>query len=86
MAKIVNNYKGFKVIRLSRKEAYSLSWGDICESCNSIITEDMYYIAAINDVLCKSCYNNFINESTRYSEDIPIEDRNFNYYKEALGL
>lgn len=25
-------------------------------------------------------------DATRYVEDIPIEERNFNYYKEALGL
>lgn len=92
MAKIVNNDKGFKVISLSTKDAASLGFGlycsgaCVCMHCNNIIKEDIYYIAVLNDTMCKDCYEGWLKDAKRYSEDIPIEDRNFNYCKEALGL
>lgn len=101
MAKIVNNDKGFKVISLSEEEAVSIGFGIwyrndedtddlhtcICMNCNKgCLSGDIYYIAVLNDTMCKDCYEKWLKSATRYTEDIPVEDRNFNYYKEALGL
>lgn len=92
MAKIVNNDKGFKVISLSIEDAASLGFGPyglgacVCMHCNNIIKGDIYYIAVLNDVMDKECYDGWYKGATRYTEDIPIENRNFNHYKEALGL
>lgn len=93
MARIVNNDKGFKVINLSIEDAASLGFGlygsgaCICMHCNKgCLSEDIHYIAVLNDTMCKDCYEKWLKGAKRYSEDIPIEDRNFNYYKEALGL
>lgn len=92
MAKIVNNDKGFKVISLSIEDAASLGFGlygsgaCVCMHCNNIIKGDIYYIAVLNDVMDKECYDEWYKGATRYTEDIPIENRNFNHYKEALGL
>ncbi len=93
MAKIVNNDKGFKVISLSTKDAASLGFGlygsgaCICMRCNKgCLSGDIYYIAVLNDTMCKDCYEEWLKDAERYSEDIPIEDRNFNHYKEALCL
>ena len=93
MAKIVNNDKGFKVISLSTKDAASLGFGlygsgaCVCMHCNEVcVSGDIYYIAVLNDTMCKDCYEEWLKDAKRYSEDIPIEDRNFNYCKEALGL
>ena len=92
MAKIVNNDKGFKVISLSIGDAASLGFGPyglgacVCMHCNSIIKGDIYYIAVLNDVMDKECYDRWYKGATRYTEDIPIENRNFNHYKEVLGL
>ena len=93
MAKIVNNDKGFKVINLSTKDAASLGFGlycsgaCVCMHCNRVcVSGDIYYIAVLNDTMCKDCYEEWLKDAKRYSEDIPIEDRNFNYCKETLGL
>jgi hypothetical protein len=93
MAKIVNNGKGFKVISLSTEDAASLGFGlygsgtCVCMHCNkSCLSGDIYYVAVLNDTMCKDCYEEWLKDAKRYSEDIPIEDRNFNYYKEILGL
>lgn len=91
MATVVKNDKGFKVINLSKEEASSLGFGlssgaCVCMHCNKYCIKDIYYIAVLNDTMCKSCYEHWLKGATRYSDDIPIEDKNFNYYKEALGL
>lgn len=92
MAKIVNNDKGFKVISLSTREAQALGFGVygsgacLCMHCNHLIRGDIYYIAVLDDTMDKECYDKWYKSAERYTEDIPIEDRNFNYYKEALGL
>lgn len=93
MAKIVNNDKGFKVISLSTKDAASLGFGlycsgaCVCMHCNKVcVSGNIYYIAVLNDTMCKDCYEEWLKDAKRYSEDIPIEDRNFNYCKETLGL
>lgn len=39
-----------------------------------------------NIKMCKDCYEEWLKDATRYVSDIPIEERNFNYYKGALGL
>lgn len=86
MARRVDNKKGFLVIELSRLEAAVLGFGlndkgdCICMSCNNIIDEPIYYIAVLNDTMCKDCYNDFIENATYYKEDSKIEKRNYDYY------
>ena len=91
MAKIVDNNKGFKVICMNNEEARDLGFGIfpgscICMRCNSLVFDEIYYIAALNDVMCKSCYEKWYENATRYKEDTECENRYFNYYSKLLGL
>ena len=90
MARIVDNDKGFKVIALSTEEADNLGWGcsegQICMNCNDIIKDEVYYIAVLNDVMDKDCYENWLKRAKHYPEDKAFEDKNFNYYIMELGL
>ena len=93
MAKIVNNDKGFKVISLSIKDAASLGFGPygsgacVCMNCNKdCLSGNIYYVAVLNDTMCKDCYEKWLKRATRYADDALYEEQNFNYYREALGL
>lgn len=93
MAKIVNNDKGFKVISLSIEDAASLGFGlygsgaCVCMHCNKgCLSGDIYYIAVLNDTMCKDCYEEWLKDAVKYVDDAPYEEQNFNRYKEALGL
>lgn len=92
MAKIVENSKGFKVIKLSIEDAELLGFGIygsgvcVCSRCNKPCVEDIYYIAVLNDTMCKDCYEEWIKNAKRYSEDICFEERNFDFYKKGLNL
>lgn len=84
MAEIVNNDKGFKVLKLSPQEALNAGMGIpagcICVHCNNIIANNIYYIAVLNDCMCENCYNEWFKDSKYYPEDAKIEERNFNFY------
>ena len=91
MAKIVDNNKRFKVICMNNDEAANLGFGIvpgdcICMNCNNIIQDEIYYIAVLNDVMCKTCYKKWYENATRYKEDTECENRYFDYYSKLLGL
>lgn len=91
MAKIVDNNKGFKIICMNNNEAANLGFGIvpgdcICMNCNNIICNEIYYIAVLNDVMCKSCYEKWYENATRYKDDAECENRYFDYYSKLLGL
>lgn len=83
MAKVVDNYKGFKVLEITRQEMMDkfTRYGclGICDRCNRP-TSVGYYVAVINQWMCKDCYNDFIKSIDRYEEDMKIENKNFNRF------
>lgn len=92
MARVVQNDKGFKVIALSHAEGRCMDWGlyhvdetlhhgktiFLCMHCNKPIEGELYYIAALNDLMDKECYDKWCKDAIHYSDDKPIEDNNFN--------
>ena len=100
MARIVQNDKGFKVIALSHEDGELLGWGIrtkneedtddqyhfLCMQCNHDIKGELYYVAVLNDVMDEECYNRWYEDAIHYSDDMFIEDRNFNYCKLTLQL
>ena len=91
MAKIVDNNKRFKVICMNNDEAANLGFGIvpgdcICMRCNDIIQDEIYYIAVLNDVMCKSCYEKWYTNATHYKDDAEYENRYFDYYSKLLEL
>lgn len=83
MAKVVDNYKGFKVLEITRQEMMDklTRYGclGICDMCHRP-TSVGYYVAVINQWMCKGCYNDFIKSIDRYEEDMKIENKNFNRF------
>lgn len=77
MAEIIENSKGFKVIKMSSVEVSQVFGGmGICDSCNTAPKEG-YYIAVLNYWYCKKCYKLFIANAHNYPEDREIESNNF---------
>ena len=89
MAKVVKNFKGHKTIQINRQELIDkLSrYGalGICDSCSEP-TSVGYYVAVLNRWLCPECYRKFVNTVDHYKEDEPIENRNFERYKQLFEL
>ena len=85
MAQIIENKKGFLVIRCSAVETMKFGGMGICDFCNE---SDLigYYIAVLNCWYCQQCYEEWVKRAIRHEEDNVIEVRNFNYYRMILGV
>lgn len=84
--KRVKNEKDFKVFRVSIMEAHRLGWGDICDQCNDMMSGDRMFIPVLcQRCLCPECYNEWINKTTHYEEDIPYENREAEDFERTVG-
>ena len=92
MAKIIKNAKNFKVVQLSKKDAAHLGYGYttkgncLCMRCNEDCRDDIYYIAVLNDTMCKDCYNKWVASAHYYADDAPIEEANFRRCVSSLQI
>lgn len=43
-----------------------------------------YYIAVLNKIYCPQCYKRWLSEARRHPQDAPIEDRNYNTYRQIF--
>lgn len=93
MANKVENEKGFLIIEMTLNEADKIGFGIgsgacICVGCNGLCLPKVYYVAAMNETMCEKCLNEFLTseDTIRYDEDIPYEERNYNRYMELLNL
>ena len=101
MAEIVKNDKNFLIIKINDEEANKLNFGIfkrifedddnifLCGSCNVICNEDnIYYISAINEILCEACMEDFVKNMNHYmdSNSLRYEIKHFNHYANILNL
>lgn len=98
MAEIYKNKNNFLVIKLNDKEAAELNFGIevtalhnicLCGTCNNeCSSEDIYYVACLNEVMCKDCIDDFVNNSEHHcdSNSLEYEVKHFNFVADKLGL
>lgn len=90
MAKVYENKKGFNVIQATRGEMMcSLSeygCAGICDSCGFCNCHDGFYIAVLNCWYYSECFHDWYAIAKRYPEDEEIENKNFELYKQVLGI
>lgn len=85
MAKIIESSKKFKVIEVSLIDMIKIDSFGICDHCNGKLVNG-YYVAVLNSILCKDCYEKWHKNAKYYTEDQEIENSNFNYMKQILEL
>ena len=59
---------------------------DFCMNNDFQQDEPVYYVAVLNKILCKKCFDRFMSDQVRHREDVHIEERNYNNIKTALSL
>lgn len=83
MAELVQNKKGFKVLKMRLDEVNRVGGLCICDFCNTASVEG-YYISVLNMWYCPKCYDEWYLSAKYYKEDADVENRNFNRMKEML--
>ena len=98
MAKVYTNDKNFLVIEMNGAEASGLNFGIeipgclnaiICGGCNSQIEhKGIYYIAGINEVMCKDCADDYVKNMSHYTDvdSLKYEINHFNIIAQKLGM
>lgn len=85
--KEVENEKGFLVLEVTRSELVGAlaEYGciGVCDTCMSS-PEAGYYVAVLNQWLCKGCFDSWYQRAVRYKGDIPYEKRHFETFKRLL--
>lgn len=82
----IDNYQGFLILRVKRRELEDATYQEHCVCDNCLASpEEGYYVAVLNRWLCAKCYAAWKEYAVRYSEDIPIEEKNYLIYRELLN-
>ncbi len=83
----VENEQGFMILRVFRNELEEATNQKrcVCDDCLSS-PEYGYYVAVLNRWLCPKCYSHWVATATRYREDIPVEEKNYKFYRNLLNF
>ena len=78
MLSIINNEKGFKVIRMPIYTMRKIFHGTLC-ICDSCLADLSYgfYIPVIHQILCPDCFDKFIKRAKWHKEDSIIENKRY---------
>lgn len=85
MADVINNEKGFKVLKVAACELTKTGDTAICDACGKVKMEG-YYIAVLNQWFCPECYNKWYNHSINYANDRAIEERHYRNFQMWLDV
>lgn len=88
------NPKGFLVIEMSPNDAVlKCGFGTnefrlFCDTCAEYLNahEIVYYVAVLNRLLCKKCYEEWEKVSKRYADDLDFEVRHYNNVARMLKI
>ena len=98
MAKVYYNQKEFLVIQINAHEATELDFGIqipglnnmcLCGTCNNECKpDDIYYIAGINEFMCKECCDDYCSNMNHFIDDdsLKYEVAHFNHYAQKLNM
>lgn len=96
MAKQVIGKNGHLCIEMTMDEAlHKCKFGvpafelGVCDNCNNQLFNDeepVYYIAVLNMLYCKDCFDDYIENAPYYEEDKEYELDTYNHYAKILNL
>lgn len=62
----------------------------LCDNCNERLFEEqeepVYYVAVLNMLFCKDCFDDYIENAPYYKEDKEYELNIYNHYAKILNL
>ena len=88
MATEIRNRKGFKVLKIDRKELLQkmFIYGclGVCDHC--LDTPDTgYFVVALNHWICPSCYQKWMDHAVFYPEDMKYELKKYEHWCVVFG-
>ena len=74
-------FDGFSMIDVGTGERI------ICDFCNGEVKPEdtCYYVAVLNQIMCKDCFERWHASAKYYPEDVPFEKKNFQRTQDMLA-
>lgn len=88
MKKTKLNYtpQGYSYIKCTPEDCYNWGGKCICDDCNEKMNEEIYLIFILGRAFCKKCFDEWVNHSHKYTEDLKLqEERQMEFYN-AYGF
>lgn len=83
----VINEQSFRILKVYKKELEIATEQDRCCCDDCLATPEYgYYVAVLNRWLCPKCFNHWLKYAIRYKEDMPVEEKNYQFYKKLLNF
>ena len=82
MANLIENEKGFLIIKCRTPELMTLECGvmGVCDYCNEATLDGYICCALGHKYYCEKCYKDWMSRAIHYEEDIPYETGVYAYY------
>lgn len=78
--------QGYSYIKCTKKDCYDWGGASICDDCNELMEEEVYLIFILGRALCKKCFEEWMENSKKYEEDLQLQKlRHVSWYK-AYGF
>ena len=84
-AKLNYTKQGYSYIKCTREDCFNWGGGSICDNCGNPM-EEMYLIFILGRALCQDCFDEWIERSTRYEEDLQLQRQNHLRWYKAHGF
>lgn len=83
----ITNEQQFRILKVYKEELEKATKQEQCCCDNCLATPEYgYYVAVLNRWLCPRCFNHWLKNAVRHKEDILVEERNYQLYKNLLNL
>lgn len=79
---------GYTIIKFNQEVLKKLIanglFGDICDSCNQLMKDDVYYIPVLNQGMCQECMEEWDSSARLYESDLFNEIQNLMNFEKNL--
>ena len=67
---------GYSYLKCKQKDCFDWGGFAICDYCGEVMTDDVYLIFILGSAYCPKCFNDWIKRTTRYEDDIQLQEQN----------
>lgn len=85
-AKLNYTKQGYSYIKCTKEDCFNWGGAAICDNCDELMEEEIYLIFILGRALCKNCFEEWAENTTRYEEDLQLQNQNHLKWYKAHGF
>ena len=78
--------KGYSYIKCNVSDCFRWGGCGICDSCGHYMQDDVYLIYILGQAFCPECFKEWLENSTKYEEDLDLQKKNHIKWYNAHGF